>query len=186
MADVRQLDAVVVQGRRSAAGAVGPVRWRADPHGAELPGAARPWRRVHLCGQRSAQPRGRQRHLAAAVRFPDQWSLFLCVRPPVRNDLGRRPARDRRGRHRTTARRRHDRSAQRLRRKAAAPGRPAPPTAVQARRAAGLVELFNVFNHANYGGYSTAQSLGNYSQPTSVSNVAYYPREAQLGIRFTF
>jgi hypothetical protein len=53
-------------------------------------------------------------------------------------------------------------------------------------RATGLVELFNVFNHANYGGYSTAQSLANYGQPTSVSNVAYYPREAQLGFRFTF
>jgi Carboxypeptidase regulatory-like domain/TonB dependent receptor len=53
-------------------------------------------------------------------------------------------------------------------------------------RATGLVELFNVFNHANYGGYSTAQSLANFGQPTSVSNVAYYPREAQLGFRFTF
>ena len=53
-------------------------------------------------------------------------------------------------------------------------------------RAAGLVELFNVFNHANYGGYSTAQSLANFGQPTSVANVAYYPREAQLGFRFTF
>jgi len=53
-------------------------------------------------------------------------------------------------------------------------------------RATGLIELFNVFNHANYGGYSTAQSLANYGQPTSVSNVAYYPREAQLGFRFTF
>ena len=53
-------------------------------------------------------------------------------------------------------------------------------------RAAGLVELFNVFNHANYGGYSTQQSLANYGQPTSVTNVAYYPREAQLGFRFSF
>jgi hypothetical protein len=53
-------------------------------------------------------------------------------------------------------------------------------------RATGLVELFNVFNHANYGGYATAQSLSNYGQPQSVNNVAYYPRQAQLGFRFTF
>jgi hypothetical protein len=53
-------------------------------------------------------------------------------------------------------------------------------------KAAGLVEVFNVFNHANYGGYSTAQSLANYGQPASVANVAYYPREAQLGFRLTF
>ncbi len=53
-------------------------------------------------------------------------------------------------------------------------------------RATGLVELFNVVNHANYGGYSTQQSLANYGQPTSVNNVAYYPRQAQLGFRFAF
>jgi hypothetical protein len=53
-------------------------------------------------------------------------------------------------------------------------------------RATGLLELFNVFNHANYGGYSTQQSLTNYGQPTSVNNVAYYPRQAQLGFRLTF
>jgi len=53
-------------------------------------------------------------------------------------------------------------------------------------RATGLVEVFNLFNHANYGGYATAQSLANYGQPQSVNNVAYYPRQAQLGFRIAF
>jgi hypothetical protein len=53
-------------------------------------------------------------------------------------------------------------------------------------RAIGLVELFNVFNHTNYGGYSTAQGLANHGQPTSVANPACYPREAQPGFRFAF
>ena len=53
-------------------------------------------------------------------------------------------------------------------------------------RATGLVELFKVFNHANYGGYSTAHSFANCGQPTSVANVAYYPPEAQPGFRFAF
>jgi hypothetical protein len=53
-------------------------------------------------------------------------------------------------------------------------------------RASGLVEVFNLFNHANYGGYATAQSLSNYGQPQSVNNVAYYPRQAQIGFRFMF
>jgi hypothetical protein len=53
-------------------------------------------------------------------------------------------------------------------------------------RATGLIEVFNLFNHANYGGYATAQSLSNYGQPQSVNNVAYYPRQAQLGFRFMF
>ena len=52
--------------------------------------------------------------------------------------------------------------------------------------ASGLVEVFNLFNHANYGGYATAQSLTNYRQPQSVNNVAYYPRQAQIGFRFAF
>jgi hypothetical protein len=53
-------------------------------------------------------------------------------------------------------------------------------------RATGLVEVFNLLNHANYGGFATAESLTNYGQPQSVANVAYYPRQAQLGFRLTF
>jgi len=51
--------------------------------------------------------------------------------------VGRRPARAGRREQCAAAARWHDR---------------------QSQRAAALVELFNIFNHANYGGYSTAQT----------------------------
>jgi len=51
----------------------------------------------------------------------------------------------------------------------------------------GIIEVFNVFNHANYGSYTTQQSVTNrYGQPTQNNNVAYQPRTAQLGFRFAF
>ena len=144
---------------------------------------------VVLQGRGSAQSRGRQRHLAVAVRLSDQRAVLLRLglrfattwggdlraqgggssarlRPDGtivnRNDFVGMPL------HRVDLRlRRQFRVGPKL-------------------RAAALVELFNIFNHANYGGYSTAQSLANFGQPTSVANAAYYPREVQLGFRFTF
>jgi hypothetical protein len=54
----------------------------------------------------------------------------------------------------------------------------------------GFAELFNVFNHANYGAYVTAESNARYGQPTTGSTtaglIAYGPRVGQLGVRFTF
>ena len=51
----------------------------------------------------------------------------------------------------------------------------------------GIIEVFNAFNHANYGSYTTQQSVGTrYGQPTQNNNVAYQPRTAQLGFRFAF
>jgi len=50
----------------------------------------------------------------------------------------------------------------------------------------GIVEVFNVFNHANYGSYTTVESNRQYGQPSSNSNVAYQPRMAQVGFRFTY
>jgi hypothetical protein len=50
----------------------------------------------------------------------------------------------------------------------------------------GIVELFNAFNHANYGSYVAQESNRNYGQPTGSLNVAYQPRMLQLGFRFTF
>jgi hypothetical protein len=57
-----------------------------------------------------------------------------------------------------------------------------------ARHAAfdGIVEVFNLFNHANYGSYITAESNTRYGTPTSNINVAYQPRMMQLGFRATF
>ena len=50
----------------------------------------------------------------------------------------------------------------------------------------GIVEVFNLFNHANFGSYVTAESNANYGKPSSNTNVAYQPRMLQLGFRATF
>ena len=51
---------------------------------------------------------------------------------------------------------------------------------------AGIVELFNVFNHANYGSYTTQETNRQYGLPTQNTNVAYQPRMLQLGVRVAF
>ena len=53
-------------------------------------------------------------------------------------------------------------------------------------RVDGMFELFNVFNHANYGSYTTNESNSLYGQPSFNSNIAYWPRVAQLGLRLAF
>jgi hypothetical protein len=55
-----------------------------------------------------------------------------------------------------------------------------------ARAIDGIIEVFNVFNHANYGSYTTQQSNNRFGQPSQNNNVAYQPRTAQLGFRFAF
>jgi hypothetical protein len=50
----------------------------------------------------------------------------------------------------------------------------------------GIVEVFNAFNHANYGGYVTNESSSNYGRPRSDTNNAFQPRSSQLGFRFAF
>jgi hypothetical protein len=56
-----------------------------------------------------------------------------------------------------------------------------------ARQLDGILELFNVFNHANYGSYSTNLSVpSRFGRPEQNLNVAYAPRMMQLGFRFVF
>ena len=51
----------------------------------------------------------------------------------------------------------------------------------------GLIEVFNVFNHANYGAYTTTfSSAANYGKPSSSQATAYLPRILQLGFHFGF
>jgi hypothetical protein len=50
----------------------------------------------------------------------------------------------------------------------------------------GMLELFNVFNHANYGSYTTQESSASYGLPTFNANVSYGPRALQLGFRLLF
>jgi hypothetical protein len=53
-------------------------------------------------------------------------------------------------------------------------------------RVAGTAEMFNVLNHANYGGYNVVEGLSNYRQPTRHLGTMYMPRSAQLGVRLSF
>ncbi|MBI4886091.1 MAG: TonB-dependent receptor [Acidobacteria bacterium] len=50
----------------------------------------------------------------------------------------------------------------------------------------GMFEVFNLFNHANYGSYTTNESNALFGQPSFNSNIAYWPRVFQLGIRLAF
>jgi hypothetical protein len=50
----------------------------------------------------------------------------------------------------------------------------------------GILEVFNVFNHENFGSYVTSESSGNFMRPTANANIAYAPRTLQLGFRATF
>ena len=47
-------------------------------------------------------------------------------------------------------------------------------------------ETFNLFNHANFGSYTTTENSAVYGKPTANTNLAYAPREAQFGFRLTF
>ncbi len=50
----------------------------------------------------------------------------------------------------------------------------------------GIVEVFNVLNHANYGSFTTNENSASFGQPTQNLNVAYQPRMLQLGFRLAF
>ena len=51
----------------------------------------------------------------------------------------------------------------------------------------GLIEVFNIFNHANYGSYTTTLSNAvNYGKPSFNQSTAYLPRILQLGFHFSF
>jgi hypothetical protein len=50
----------------------------------------------------------------------------------------------------------------------------------------GMLEVFNVFNHANYGSLTNNLASPAYSAPVRDANVAYAPRMVQLGFRLEF
>jgi carboxypeptidase family protein/TonB-dependent receptor-like protein len=54
------------------------------------------------------------------------------------------------------------------------------------RNIEGILEVFNLLDHANYGSYTTNESNANYGNPASNTNLAYQPRMVQLGFRTTF
>jgi len=56
-----------------------------------------------------------------------------------------------------------------------------------ARRSADvMLEVFNLFDRANYGSYTLQESSPRYGLPNASSNLAYAPRTLQLGFRLTF
>jgi hypothetical protein len=50
----------------------------------------------------------------------------------------------------------------------------------------GLFEVFNLFNHRNYGSYVTNESNARFGQPDANANISYQPRVMQMGFRFAF
>ena len=53
-------------------------------------------------------------------------------------------------------------------------------------RVDGMFEVFNLFDRANYGSYTTNEASNAYGQPEQNTNIAYGPRTLQLGFRVTF
>ena len=54
------------------------------------------------------------------------------------------------------------------------------------RSVSGMLDVFNAFNHANYGTYTTTESSASYGKPSYNSNIAYQARMVQLGLRLAF
>ena len=50
----------------------------------------------------------------------------------------------------------------------------------------GMVEVFNLFNHENYGSYTTVETNASYGKPAQNTGLAYQPRMMQLGFRIAF
>ena len=51
---------------------------------------------------------------------------------------------------------------------------------------AGIAEMFNVFNHANFGNYNGQENSTTFGAPRQVLNVAYLPRALQLAFKISF
>jgi Carboxypeptidase regulatory-like domain/TonB dependent receptor-like, beta-barrel len=50
----------------------------------------------------------------------------------------------------------------------------------------GFFEAFNVFNHENFGSYTTIETNANFGKPAQNVNLAFQPRMLQLGFRVSF
>jgi hypothetical protein len=50
----------------------------------------------------------------------------------------------------------------------------------------GYVEIFNLFNRANYQTYNVVENSPTFGQPNASTNLSYAPRTLQLGFRLTF
>jgi hypothetical protein len=50
----------------------------------------------------------------------------------------------------------------------------------------GMIETYNLFNHQNYGSYTTNMANAQFGRPSANAALAYQPRMMQLGIKLTF
>ena len=53
-------------------------------------------------------------------------------------------------------------------------------------RVDGILEMFNLFNRANFGSYELEETAPDFGQPQQSTNIAYAPFTMQLGFRLTF
>jgi hypothetical protein len=49
-----------------------------------------------------------------------------------------------------------------------------------------IVDVFNLFNRANYGSYTLTETSASYGKPSYNSNLAYQARMVQFGFRVAF
>jgi TonB dependent receptor len=54
------------------------------------------------------------------------------------------------------------------------------------RSADASLEIFNIFNHENFGSYTTVETNASYGLPTQNTGLAYQPRMMQVGFRISF
>ena len=47
----------------------------------------------------------------------------------------------------------------------------------------GMIEVYNLFNHENYGSYTTNMANAQFGQPAANAALAYQPRMMQLGVQ---
>ena len=154
-----------------------------------FPVAPGPWRRAIAGGDRSAASAGLQRHLGGGQRLPGERHLLLRLRSADAGRLRLRCARAADHQRRSPAAGRHDHPARsfvgepihrvelRLQQRVPLGGRAA---------ISGFVEVFNLFNHANYdcSTYNVTETSPTFGQPIASPNLSYAPRTVQLGFRY--
>ena len=193
VAGERDVYAGVVQGRgaesvhrRAAAGAADSDR--SDPAG--VPGGGGHWRACMGWRRRTSGTGRRSTGSGTGCGLPVERAVLLRLGGTVQHELGRRPAEHGRQRARAGCGRMGSstprnnlvgepihRVDMRLTKRQRIVGR---------MTIDGMVEVFNLFNHENFGSYTTLESNAAYGQPSFNANVAYQPRIVQFGFRFAF
>ena len=185
LAGAGHVHALVDQGWRPDAGE------RPGSHAGDVPGRAGPRRRVRACDRRPAPRAVFNGIWEVGFGFQLSGLYFYGSGRAARTHLQRRLAESGVATSELPAAPSgwHHHPAQRLRGRPDSPARHAHPAPVRLggnSRIDRILEVFNVFNRANYGSYVTNEANANFGRPSRNPNVAYAPRMLQLGIRFVF